>query len=52
MVIKGEIDFNTATSSYRLERFDSFDIPSETKHSIMGVFDAIFLLLLRKSNET
>ncbi len=52
MVIQGEIDFNTATSSYRLERFDSFDIPSETKHSIMGVFDAIFLLLLRKSNET
>ena len=52
MVIQGEIDFNTATSSYRLERFDSFDIPSETKHAIMGFFDAIFLLLLRKSNET
>ena len=52
MVIQGEIDFNTATSSYRLERFDSFDIPLEVKHSIVGVFDAVFLLLLKKSNKT
>ncbi|MDB9954051.1 hypothetical protein OAD49_00635 [Flavobacteriaceae bacterium] len=51
MVVQGEIDFNTATSSYRLERFDSFDIPPEVKHSVVGVFDAIFLLLLRKPNE-
>ena len=48
MVIQGEIDFNTATSSYRLERFDSFDIPQDVQHSVVGVFDAIFLLLLRK----
>ena len=52
MVVQGEIDFNTTTSSYRLERFDSFDIPSNLKYSVVGVFDAIFLLLLRKSNET
>ena len=52
MVIQGEIDFNTATSSYRLERFDSFDIPLKVKHSVVGVFDAIFLLLLKKSNKT
>ena len=51
MVVQGEIDFNTTTSSYRLERFDSFEIPSDTKHSVVGVFDAIFLLLLRKSNK-
>ena len=51
MVVQGEIDFNTATSSYRLERFDSFDIPPDVKHSVVGVFDAIFLLLLRKPNE-
>ena len=51
MVVQGEIDFNTATSSYRLERFDSFEIPTNTKHSVVGVFDAIFLLLLRKTNK-
>ena len=51
MVIQGEIDFNTATSSYRLERFDSFDIPTDVQHSVVGVFDAIFLLLLRESKE-
>jgi quercetin dioxygenase-like cupin family protein len=47
MVVQGEIDFNTETHSYRLERFDSFDIPEDVKHSVVGVFDAIFLLLLR-----
>ena len=52
MVVQGEIDFNTATSSYRLERFDSFDIPSSLKYSLVGVYDAVILLLLRKSNET
>jgi len=51
MVIQGEIDFNTATSSYRLERFDSFDIPQGVQHSVVGVFDAIFLLLLKKPKE-
>ena len=48
MVVQGEIDFNTETHSYRLERFDSFDIPANIKHSVVGVFDAIFLLLLRE----
>ena len=48
MVVQGEIDFNTTTSSYRLERFDSFEIPSDTKHSVVGVFDAIFLLSFKK----
>ena len=51
MVIQGEIDFNTATSSYRLERFDSFDIPQGVQHSVVGVFDDIFLLLLKKHKE-
>jgi len=52
MVVQGEIDFNTATSSYRLERFDSFEIPTNVKHSLVGVFDAIFLLLTKKPNES
>ncbi|PPK96516.1 hypothetical protein LY01_00337 [Nonlabens xylanidelens] len=51
MVVQGEIDFNTATHSYRLERFDSFDIPKDIKHSVVGVFDAVFLLLLGDSKE-
>lgn len=46
MVIQGEIDFKTATDTYRFERFDSFDIPMDVKHSVLGVFDSIFLLLL------
>lgn len=52
MVVQGEIDFNTSSSSYRLERFDSFEIPLEVKHSVVGVFDAVFLLLLKKSNQS
>jgi hypothetical protein len=51
MVVQGEIDFNTATQSYRLERFDSFDIPAEVAHTIVGVIDAIFLLLLGQINK-
>lgn len=51
MVVQGEIDFNTETDSYRFERFDSFDIPMQVKHSVVGVFDAIFLLLLGAPNE-
>ena len=49
MVIQGEIDFNTATDSYRLERFDSFNIPKGVSHSVIGVFDAVFLLLLKQN---
>tara|TARA_B100001146_G_scaffold213216_1_gene213363 strand:- start:2665 stop:2979 length:315 start_codon:yes stop_codon:yes gene_type:complete len=44
MVVQGEIDVNTETHSYRLERFDSFDVPEEP-YSITGVFDAVFLLM-------
>ncbi|MFD1063985.1 hypothetical protein ACFQ1Q_12075 [Winogradskyella litorisediminis] len=52
MVVQGEIDFNTETDSYRLERFDSFEIPEDVKHSVVGVFDAIFLLLIKESKNT
>lgn len=48
MVVQGEVDFNTETRSYRLERFDSFDIPMDIKHAVVGVDDAVFLLLLGK----
>ncbi len=51
MVVQGEIDLNTNTNSFRLERFDSFDIPTNVKHSVVGVFDAIFLLLVGKPPE-
>lgn len=47
-VIQGEIDLNTSTHSYRLERFDSFDIPENELHSVTGVYDAVFLLLIRQ----
>ncbi|MGJ8667272.1 MAG: hypothetical protein ACSHW7_12960 [Patiriisocius sp.] len=48
LVVQGEIDFNTATHSYRLQRFDTFEVPVKLKHSVLGVFDAIFLLMLFK----
>jgi len=51
IVIKGEIDVNMATQSFRLERFDSFDMPLNVAHTIVGVYDAIFLLLLRVPQE-
>lgn len=52
MVVQGEIDLNTATHSYRLECFDTFDIPIDVEHSIVGVFDAIFLLLVGKTQQS
>ncbi len=48
IMVTGEIDLTTATHSYRLERFDTFDIPVNVTHTILGVYDAIFLLLVRK----
>jgi hypothetical protein len=50
IVVQGEIDFKTATDIYRFERFDSFDIPLHVKHSVVGIYDAIFLLLLGAPN--
>ncbi|MDX1463575.1 MAG: hypothetical protein R3359_11000 [Marinirhabdus sp.] len=47
MVVQGEIDVNTASHSYRLERFDSFELPREP-FTIIGVFDAVFLLMVHK----
>jgi len=51
MVVQGEIDLNTDTHSFRLERFDSFEIPTDLKHTVVGVFDAVFLLLLGKPKQ-
>ncbi|AGC75326.1 hypothetical protein LX97_00033 [Nonlabens dokdonensis] len=46
MVIKGEIDFNTATESRRLAVYDSYDIPLDVTHSVEAYEDALFLLML------
>lgn len=48
LIIQGEVDFNTETKSYRLERFDSFNIPKEEKYTVVGFIDAIFLLFIGK----
>jgi quercetin dioxygenase-like cupin family protein len=50
MVIQGEVDFNTDTRSFRLAQFDSFDIPEDVAHSVIGVYDAIFLLLTKTTS--
>ncbi len=46
MVIKGEVDFNTATESRRYGCYESYDIPMNLKHSVVAWDDAIFLLFL------
>ena len=51
MVVQGEIDFNTETNSFRLECFDSFIIPEGKILSIVGVFDAVFILLLEETTK-
>lgn len=48
LVIKGEIDFNTATESRRYACYESFDIPMKVKHSVVAWNDAIFLLFLNE----
>lgn len=45
IIIKGEVDFNTATESYRLSMSDSFDIPLKVPHSVVAYNDALFLIL-------
>lgn len=49
MVIQGEIDYNTDTESFRFQSFDTYDIPIDVKHSVVGFSDAIFLVLFAKS---
>jgi quercetin dioxygenase-like cupin family protein len=46
MVIKGEVDFNTATESRRYGCYESYDIPMNLKHSVVAWDDAIVLLFL------
>lgn len=48
LVIKGEIDFNTATESKRFTCYESYDIPFNVKHSVVAWDDAIFLLFLNE----
>ncbi len=48
IVIKGEIDFNTATESRRYACYESYDIPLNVMHSVVAYDDAIFLLFLNK----
>ncbi|WP_228547256.1 cupin domain-containing protein [Nonlabens antarcticus] len=45
LVVKGEIDFNMDGQSSRLGCFESFEIPINIKHSVVGWDEAIFLLI-------
>ncbi len=46
IMVQGEVDFNMKQESYRLATLDTYDIPLKEKHAVVGVEDAIFLLLL------
>ncbi|MCH2489378.1 MAG: hypothetical protein MK211_04445 [Flavobacteriales bacterium] len=48
IVMQGEIDYNTETSSYRFAQLDIYDIPKKVSHSVVAIEDAVFLLLLAK----
>lgn len=48
LVLKGEVDFNTETESRRYACYESCDIPSKVKHSVVAWDDAIFLLFLNE----
>ncbi|RMB64203.1 hypothetical protein EAX61_01540 [Dokdonia sinensis] len=48
MVIQGEVDYNTETESFRFQSFDTYDIPMNVKHSVVGFSNSIFLVLFGK----
>lgn len=48
MVIQGEVDYRTAVDTFRFQSFDTYEIPIGVKHSVVGVEDAIFLILFGK----
>ena len=48
MVIQGEVNYRTATDTFRFQSFDSYEIPMEVKHSVVGIEDAIFLIFFGK----
>lgn len=50
MVLKGEIDLNTKTESFRLDPLDTFDIPLRLEHTVVAYEDAVFLVLLTPEN--
>lgn len=39
VVLKGEIDFQFADRNYHLKSFDSFEIPVEEIHEVVGLSD-------------
>lgn len=49
LVIKGEIDFNTAEESRRYACYESYEIPMFTKHNVVAWDDAIILLFQKKA---
>jgi quercetin dioxygenase-like cupin family protein len=46
IMIQGEVNFNLKDESFRFTLHDTYDIPWGKKHNVLGVVDAIFLLLL------
>lgn len=46
MVIQGVIDFHINEKTLRFNVQDTFEIPLKVKHAVVGVEDAIFLLIL------
>jgi quercetin dioxygenase-like cupin family protein len=46
IMIQGKVNFNLKDESLRFARHDTYDIPLGKKHTVVGVVDAIFLLLL------
>ena len=46
IMVQGEVDFNMKNESFRFAALDTYDIPLNVKHTVVGVEDAVFVLLL------
>lgn len=48
LIIQGAVTFRTATFSKSINTYETFEIPLEVVHEVIGDTDSIFLLILSK----
>ena len=48
LIIQGAVTFRTATFSKSIDTYETFEIPLEVEHEVIGDTDCIFLLILSK----
>ena len=48
LIIQGTVTFRTATFSKSINTYETYEIPLEVEHEVIGDADSIFLLILSK----